>query len=184
MTEPRVGIKWLASLPSPGLQAGALKESFVPPKPFIASGGMSCVVHTGGTGILGAHGKMWASKGLNSHPDISSHRECCVIRVKRYKRHTSNSKGTLMVQCYRNKFDLTFRGENCKNKLFYVLFWPKVKHQMNLSVITYPAALLLLSQVFLKPVRVYSTCLLFVWTITAASNNPWHQYCCVQVITT
>lgn len=40
------------------------------PKPFIASGGMSCVVHTGKdfglTGILGAHGKMWASEDLNS----------------------------------------------------------------------------------------------------------------------
>lgn len=32
MTEPRAGIKWPASLPSPGLLAGTVKESFVPPQ--------------------------------------------------------------------------------------------------------------------------------------------------------
>lgn len=58
-----------------------------PPKPFIASGGTSCVVHTGKdfgvTGIFGALGKIWGSWSLKFLPDIFSHR-AYVIRVRNH----------------------------------------------------------------------------------------------------
>lgn len=65
MTEPVMDIRWLTSLLSPALRNLRCERDLCTSGPFIASGGMHCVVHTEKDLVwlefLGANGKIWAS---------------------------------------------------------------------------------------------------------------------------
>lgn len=80
MTGTGAGIKWPASLLSPGLTARAVKGSFVPQALHRLWRYVLCLLYRRGLEFLGPMGN--CEQGLNSPSDISSYRAWCVIGME------------------------------------------------------------------------------------------------------